>query len=259
MRSSSSTPPEARSTRPRLLASVTDASEALAALGAGVDVLDLKDPAAGALGACPPQVLRAVVRLRETHDPGTTRPAVSAAIGDLQDDGAPGLMALAAAGACACGVDFVKVGVRFVDPDRAVAALHAVARAVREVGGTTRIIAATYVDLAATGAACEPEALVAIAARAELDGCLVDTAIKDGRTLFNHATPDRLARFVTACRGAGLLCALAGSIRLEDLPRAVALGSDYIGARGALCTGGRSGRLDAGRVRAFNAAIRSAL
>ena len=242
-----------------MLASVTGLSEALVALGAGVDVVDLKDPAAGALGACPPHLLRAVVRLRDSRDPGIARPAISAAIGDLHDDGGSGLIALAAAGAAACGIDFVKVGVRLVDGDRAVAALREVARAVREAGGTTRTIAATYVDLAPAGAACEPEALAAIAARAEVDGCLVDTALKDGRTLLDHAAPDRVARFVAACREAGMICALAGSIRLEDLPRVVPLGPDYIGARGALCTGGRRGCLDAGRVRAFSAAIRSAL
>lgn len=287
MRPLSSTPPEPRSTRPgrtptgragapghrpRLLASVTDASEALLALAAGVDVIDLKDPRRGALGACPPHVLREVVSLCETHDHPGTRPAISAAIGDLvdgmegtdraegadRDAGGADLIALAAAGAAACGVDFVKVGVRIGDPERAVTALRAVARAVRDVTAVTRIIAATYVDLAREGAACDPETLVTIAARAELDGCLLDTARKEGRTILDHAGPDRLASFVAGCRETGLICALAGSIRAEDLPVVVPLGPDYIGARGALCAEGRTGRLDVGRVRAFSAAIRSA-
>jgi hypothetical protein len=271
MRPSSSTPPGARSTRraaaapARLLASVTGPAEALVALAGGADVIDLKDPSQGPLGACPPHVLREVVRLCAGQDADRPRPATSAAIGDLWDGteasssaGPPALIALAAAGAAACGVDFIKVGVRITDPERATAALRGVARAVRDAGAATRIVAATYADLAARGRACDPELLVTVAARAELDGCLIDTAVKDGRTLLDCTAADRLVAFVAACREAGLRSALAGSIRMEDLPRIVALGPDYIGARGALCAGGRDGRFDPDRLGLFRAALSAA-
>ena len=47
------------------------------------------------------------------------------------------------------------------------------------------------------------------------------------------------------CREAGLLCALAGSLRASDVPRLRELAPDIVGFRGAACRGGRrDGRVD---------------
>ena len=66
----------------RMLASVADAAEAEIVLQLGADVIDLKDPRRGALGAVPldaaREALAAVARRRET----------SAALGDPPYDGA---------------------------------------------------------------------------------------------------------------------------------------------------------------------------
>ncbi len=55
-----------------LLASVTDVEEARLGAAGGADIIDLKNPAAGALGALAPETLRAVrtappPRTPETH------------------------------------------------------------------------------------------------------------------------------------------------------------------------------------------------
>lgn len=62
-----------------LLVSVRDASEALAALYGGADIIDIKEPLNGALGAAELSVWRAV-----TDIVAGARP-VSAALGELQD------------------------------------------------------------------------------------------------------------------------------------------------------------------------------
>ena len=49
------------SARPRLLVSVRGPDEALTALRAGADLIDAKDPERGALGALPPETVRAIV------------------------------------------------------------------------------------------------------------------------------------------------------------------------------------------------------
>src|SRR5262245_29278297 len=59
------------------LASVRDAAEAELAIGAGADIVDLKDPEGGALGALPPATIEACVRAIGGRVP------VSATIGDL--------------------------------------------------------------------------------------------------------------------------------------------------------------------------------
>ena len=46
-----------------------------------------------------------------------------------------------------------------------------------------------------------------------------------------------LSAFVGACRAHGLLCGLAGSLRIGDIPALSATGPDYLGFRGGLCRG----------------------
>src|ERR1700758_3746331 len=64
----------------RMLASVRNLDEARDAAGAGADLIDLKEPGAGALGAVSaPQIARIVHSLRAEYP----RLPISAAIGDL--------------------------------------------------------------------------------------------------------------------------------------------------------------------------------
>ena len=233
---------------PILLASVSGPEEAAVALQAGAGILDAKDPRKGSLGACAPPVLRAIVARR-----GLSGVPVSAALGDAADQ--PGSFALAAAGAAACGADYLKIGLRFAaDDDRAVAFLDAVVQAARAVVPAIRVVAAAYAEAASIGTV-PPARLPAIAARSSASGCLIDTAIKDGRSLFDHLGAGALARFVAECRERGLQCGLAGSLSLAHVPRLLEIGPDVVGVRGAICAGGRNGRLDPIRLRQFADAL----
>jgi (5-formylfuran-3-yl)methyl phosphate synthase len=253
--------PSSRSS-PLLLASVLGPEEAAVALRCGADILDLKDPREGSLGACAPAVLRAVVRMRAEWERGALsadgprRPRVSAALGDATN--LPGTFALAAAGAAACGVDYLKVGLRGLRSESASRAfLAAVVRAAREAAPHVGVIAAAYAEARCLGV-IEPRILPRVAQSAGARGCLIDTALKDGRTLFDHLDAESIARFIADCRGRGLLCGLAGSLGLAQAPLLVELGPDVVGVRGAICQGGRSGRLDASRLRSFRAALAGA-
>ncbi len=218
------------------------------ALGAGAGILDAKDPRGGSLGACAPSILRAIVARR-----GLSDVPVSAALGDAADQ--PGTFALAAAGAAACGADYLKVGLRFAaDEDRAVAFLTAVVVAARAVSPRVRVIVAAYAEAASIGTV-PPAHLPEIAIRSAASGCLIDTAVKDGRSLLDHLDAGSLARFVAGCRERGLLCGLAGSLSLSQVPRLLEIGPDVVGVRGAICEGGRTGRLDPFRLRAFADAL----
>ena len=103
----------------KLLVSVVDAAEARAAAAAGADIVDVKNPAEGSLGAPSPAVIAAVRAAVPAELP------VSAAIGDMPN--LPGTAALAALGAARSGATFVKVGLWGVSTeDEAVALLRAV-------------------------------------------------------------------------------------------------------------------------------------
>src|SRR6516225_7472683 len=103
----------------RLLVSVVSAQEARRALAGGADIIDVKDPTEGALGAPSPRVLSEVVRVVGGAAP------VSVALGDLPN--LPHTAALAARGAAFSGADYVKVGLRGgPELERAVAMMGAI-------------------------------------------------------------------------------------------------------------------------------------
>jgi len=232
----------------RLLVSVTREEEVEAAVCGGTDIVDVKNPAEGALGAAGPGC---IARIR------TATPAalpVSAALGDAPM--LPGTMALAALGAASCGADYVKVGL--YGPGDAAAAedlLRAICLAVRERFPTTQIIAAGYADAGEWGA-ITPGDLPGVAARAGVDGCMLDTFAKDGRSLFDILDASLVGDFVKQCRDMKMESALAGSLSLADIPRILALGPNIVGVRSAVCGGDRAGgRVDAWAVARFKVAL----
>ena len=214
----------------KLLVSVVDAAEARLAAAGGVDVVDVKNPAEGSLGAPAPGVIAAV---RDVLPAGLP---LSAALGDLPS--LPGTAALAAFGAARSGAAYVKLGLWGPSSvDEAVAVLRA-ARAA--VDGDARVVAVAYADaVRVPSRPLPPSQLVAAAREAGVDGCLLDTAVKDGRGLLAWLAPEALAAFVADAHGAGLEVALAGELRAEDLAVVRATGADIAGVRSAACRDGR--------------------
>lgn len=229
----------------RLLVSVISADEARRALAGGADIIDVKDPRQGALGAPTPRVLSEVAQAVRGAAP------ISVALGDLPD--LPHTAALAAQGAALSGAGFVKVGLRLRDLDRAVAMMSAVRDA---VGRHTAVIAAAYAD----ADALDPPALSAawlpaLVERTGIAGALVDTFVKDGRGLYAWWSESELAELVARTRAAGGTFAVAGQLRLGELRRVAA---DVVGVRSAVCRGGdRMAALDAELVAAAVAELRA--
>ena len=213
----------------RLLVSVVSGEEAQRAVAGGADIVDVKDPGEGALGAPAPRVLSDVVRAVGTSAP------VSVALGDLPD--LPHTAALAARGAALSGAGFVKVGLRGVrDLERAATMMSAVADAVKVAGHGVSVIAAAYADAAALDPpALAPACLPALVQRTGIDGALVDTFVKDGRGLYGWLSESELADLIERTRRAGALFGVAGQLTLGELRR---VDADVIGVRSAVCRGG---------------------
>jgi uncharacterized protein (UPF0264 family) len=221
-----------------VLASVRSVEEALIALDAGVGIIDLKDPARGALGAVEPDVIRAIVAAV------SRRRRVSATAGDLPMQ--PALVSREVERIAALGVDVVKVGLfDGGDPAGVLAALG------RLGARDLRIVVVHFAETFDFRTILE-------SFNAGTAGIMLDTADKRRGTLRDHVSDADLAAFVRHARAAGLMCGLAGSLRLEDVPALAALGPDYLGFRGALCRSGRSSELDPERVRDVCRAVQAA-
>lgn len=214
-----------------LLVSVTSPEEAVLALEAGAAVIDAKDPAAGALGALPPDRVAAIVAAV------AGRATVSAAAGDAPT--VAGAAALADAGA-----DVVKIPVGRGETGAATLMSFG-----KSLADKTKLVAVLAADR-------EPDLdLAAVAAIAGFTGVMLDTVDKQGG-LLDALDLAEVARFVAAARRAKLQAGLAGSLKVVDVGTLLPLQPDLVGFRGAVCDkGDRRRPLDPARVRAVAAAL----
>lgn len=203
----------------RMLASVTNPGEAEIAVTAGADLIDLKNPSDGALGALPAGTIRACLETVAGRRP------VSATIGDLPME--PAGVATAVSRTAATGIDIVKMGIS-ADGDP-LACITAAAR----VRGASVLVGVVLADLI-----IPTHGLIRAMADAGFIGVMLDTGVKDGRTLRDHLSTNSLAAFIGQARDVGLWAGLAGSLKLADIAPLAALGPSILGFRGALCRGG---------------------
>jgi hypothetical protein len=221
----------------RLLVSVKNAEEAMAALAGGADVIDAKDPAAGALGAV------SLDMLRDIYTTVAGRRPVSAALGDATDER---LLEHAASAYTHAGARLVKIGFAGISDLTRVRALLGAARA--GAAAHAGIIAVAYADVD-RAASPDPLAIVDAAASAGATGVLLDTADKHGPALRALVTENTLASWVAAAHDAGLLVALAGKLSADDLEFVRDAGADIAGVRGAACESERTSQIVPGKVR----------
>jgi hypothetical protein len=214
----------------QVLISPVSYEEAASILDCDVDIIDVKNVNEGSLGAQFPWYTRKVVALTQPRGLKT-----SATLGDLPYK--PGTAALAAYGAAQCGVTYIKAGLYGTTTcEQAREVMDAVRQAVRMVSATSDVVAAGYADYRRFGG-LNLHDLVQAAQAAQCDVVMVDTAIKDGATLFDALTLDEIETFIREGQAAGMRVALAGSLKAEHAAVLFELQPDIIGVRGAVCEG----------------------
>jgi len=212
----------------RVLISPESVEEALSIIDFGMDILDIKNTKEGSLGAQFPWNIKRVV-----EQTGPRNVKTSATLGDLPFK--PGTAAQAAYGVAVTGVTYVKAGLFGCRTrQEAFEMMDAIRQAVRMVSATAEVVAAGYADWRRFGG-LSPTEVVKAAGAAKCDLVMVDTAIKDGTTLFDHMSNDELREFVTGAHAEGMQVALAGSLKLVHAEQLLELGPDLIGVRGAVC------------------------
>lgn len=232
----------------KLLVSVRNLGEALAAAAHGADLIDLKEPHAGALGALPLADIDALVRALRPRHPALR---LSATVGDRPAGGDEPAAAVLqrvmqrVMQTAACGVDDVKVG---VGPDDA-ALLERLGTLAAD--GLPRGVQIVPVLIADDGV---PHALVDRACALQFAAVMLDTLDKSRGSLVARRPAAELDGFVATVHAHGRLAGLAGSLRVADLPALHASGCDFAGFRSAVCGGDRRGALDASRVAALQLA-----
>jgi uncharacterized protein (UPF0264 family) len=202
--------------------------EAAEAIAGGADIIDVKNPEEGALGANFPWVIK---RIKEITP---NKLEVSCTLGEVGN--LPGSVSLAALGAASLGVDYIKVGLCGIQtPEEAIFLLQNVSRAAKECNPNIKVAVAGYADGERIGQ-INPLLIPEIAYKSKVNIAMLDTSLKDGKNLFDNLTKNQLQKFVDKAHDFGLKTALAGSLRKRDLPVVFGLGADIAGLRGAACT-----------------------
>jgi (5-formylfuran-3-yl)methyl phosphate synthase len=214
----------------KLLVSVRSAAEAETALLAGADIIDAKDPSAGALGAVELDVFA------DIHGAVGGRRPVSAALGDVT------IVANAeqlTSSFVARGAGIVKIGFVEVPSE---ARIRELIEATVSASGGANVVAAANADTSSDGSV-DAYRLIDIAARAGAKGMLIDTADKAGPGLTALWSGNELSRWIARVHEHGLFAAVAGKLQARDLTGVAESGADVAGVRGAACDGGRNGRV----------------
>ena len=198
-----------------MLASVKNLVEAELVLNAKVDIIDLKQPEFGALGALPVELVAEIVAAINGRLP------ISATVGDLPMDA--DIIFNAVCDMAKTGVDFVKIG--FFPAQNWVEIVQKLSDTQPEI----RLIAVLFADT-------QPDfAIISELKNAGFAGVMLDTMHKKKGSLTQVMTNETIAKFVELAKTQTLICGLAGSLRLENIAELLPFDADYLGFRGALC------------------------
>lgn len=235
--------------KPGLLVSVRNAMEAQTALAGGADVIDIKEPARGALGAADSDTIGEIVKVVAGRAP------VSAALGELVEllDPTNGNSLTRLVN----GVSLFKVGLSGcanhldwqIGWQRLIASIAA-----PSASRSARPVAVAYADWRAAESP-PPHDVLNAAIDLHCPILLVDTWGKSGGTLFDHWPIEDVRRFCEEVTSHGIAIVLAGSLTGANIANAARLAPYLVAVRTAACEGGREGTVCEKRVRELKSAI----
>ena len=205
----------------QLLISVTSVEEAIIALENGADIIDLKDPSAGALGALPIEKIQLIVDfVRSELTP--IKKKTSATIGDLPME--PELLLRYVNKLASTGVDIIKIG--FFETDNYQPCLDVLHKATQ---AGLKLIAVLFAE------SNYPACLIEAIKHAGFIGVMLDTAKKNGLTMMDYYSEIQRIEFAQEVFKHHLQFGVAGSLKIQHIADIKKINPTYIGFRGGVC------------------------
>jgi len=212
----------------KVMISVKDKKEASAVIKGSsgrVELIDIKNPEEGTLGANYPWVIKGIKKIVPKNM------KVAASIGDL--DFKPGFASFAAYGASFLELDYIAASMFNVKKEEEVEEIESsVYRAIKLNNKKTELIIAGYADYGRIKTV-NPFDFIDRLRFASM--VMLDTAIKDGKNIFNFFSKEELLKFRQKCDEKNMKFILAGSLREKHLKDAIEIEPDYLGFRGIVC------------------------
>lgn len=230
--------PNPENLMPMLLVSARNLREAITAARAGADLIDLKEPAHGALGRCDETIWQAVAEKLRGMKP------LSAALGEwdewdrLDDERVQEILTMLE------GFDFAKIGPCGSAMDDGAGLKRAYDR-LRSLGPKgLRWIAVVYADQERAGA-LPRQRILDMARNCGFQGILIDTFDKSRP----HFWGPVWSRFVQNSIDEGMLVAIAGGLTIKNIRLFGDMEPHWFAVRGAACARGeRNGQVSYRRV-----------
>jgi uncharacterized protein (UPF0264 family) len=225
-----------------LLVSVRGPSEVEAALQGGADLIDVKEPARGALGRADADTIAGVAATVAGRRP------VSATLGELLD-----WLRNADSPALDPNVQFVKIGLAGCASRPNWRDELSAFRQKLDAACSARLVVAAYADWR-RAAAPQPADVMDAALHLHC-GFLIDTFEKDGTSLLDWMNMAELIDCCLRFRSARLPIALAGALDHRQVHLLRPARPNWFAVRGSVCAGGRNGKVEAERVRRIKAEL----
>jgi len=199
----------------QLLISVKNVAESRIAKYAGIDMVDLKDPTVGALGALDPKIVSQIVKDID-H-----KTLVSATVGEGHES--ISLLVKDIDLYASLGVDVIKISVSelFLQTHFSTEMLKLTTQGVK-------LVAVFFADRP-----FDFSLLLALH-KSGFFGAMLDTQEKRF-SLLEAQSAGMLSRFVNLCDKLGLISGLAGSIKMSHMNTLLTLNPTFIGLRGGVC------------------------
>jgi uncharacterized protein (UPF0264 family) len=211
-------------------------------MDSSADVIDIKEPARGSLGAADPAVIHSIVAMINGR-----RPA-SVALGELLEFHAERID-------LPSRVDYVKLGLAgCVDREDWPSIWRA---AHNSLSPLAQLVAVAYAD-APRARSPHWTAVLEAARRGGSTVMLVDTYDKSAGGLLNWLDLTELAHLRNATRHAGIHLALAGSLTRPQIVSLLRVEPDFVAVRSAVCPAGRTARISRRCIDAVAADLRAA-
>ena len=208
----------------QLLISIKNVEEAMIALEAGVDIIDLKNPNVGALGALNVSDSQQIVQVIQQYiplSPSKKRPIISATVGENHLNLTALLQDIH---------DRVKIGIDVIKI--APSPLFNIANLLAD---DVKLVAVFFADQISRSQVIDLNLLEQLKKNG-FYGAMIDTH-KKHQNLLEICTIETLHQFIKMCEQNNLKSGLAGSLKPQHIENFKHMNPCYIGFRGGACEG----------------------
>ncbi len=223
----------------KILVSIINLREVEVVMHTKVDIVDIKNPSRGSLGIPDIDILTDIAtKICNAYE-------CSAAIGDLNSPSP--LIPYTAFAISLLGLNYIKAGLEVGNRDTGIEIGRSIVEGISLSSRRARVVLVGYADYLRISS-IDPISVAEIAYNVGADGVMIDTRIKDGRNTFQFLDYSYLKRFISMAKNYNLFTAIAGGLGIEHICKAIELGFDVIGFRGAVCDNGRMGSISQDRI-----------